>query len=91
MREAMPPLHQHAFIAWRSVKKKHRDNFTYISLDIEIRLFTVRILFQAFHKYFIYVFNFTALNRELETGKIYQNMSAFRPPGMSCVTPLFGN
>jgi len=29
MTEAIPPLSQYAFMAWRSVKKKHRDNFTF--------------------------------------------------------------
>jgi hypothetical protein len=30
MRGATPPLPQYAFMAWCSVKKQHRDNFTFI-------------------------------------------------------------
>jgi hypothetical protein len=26
---AIPPLPQYAFMAWYSVKKEHRDNFTF--------------------------------------------------------------
>jgi hypothetical protein len=29
MHEAIPPLPQYAFMAWCSVKKDHRDNFTF--------------------------------------------------------------
>jgi hypothetical protein len=29
MRGAIPSLSQYAFMAWYSVKKKHRDNFTF--------------------------------------------------------------
>jgi hypothetical protein len=29
MSGAIPPLPQYAFMAWCSVKKKHRDNFTF--------------------------------------------------------------
>jgi hypothetical protein len=29
MRGAIPTLSQYAFIAWCSVNKKHRDNFTF--------------------------------------------------------------
>jgi len=28
MRGTIPPLPQYAFVAWCSVKKKHKDNFT---------------------------------------------------------------
>jgi hypothetical protein len=31
MHEAIPPLPQYDFMAWYSVKKKHRDNFTFAS------------------------------------------------------------
>jgi hypothetical protein len=34
MNVAVPPLPQYTFMAWCSVKKKHRGNFTFTSLDI---------------------------------------------------------
>jgi hypothetical protein len=37
MSEAIPPLPQYAFMAWCSVKKKHRDNFTFTLLGVELR------------------------------------------------------
>jgi hypothetical protein len=30
MRGAIPPLPQYAFMVWYSVKKRHRDNFTFV-------------------------------------------------------------
>jgi hypothetical protein len=34
MSGAMPPHAQYAFMAWCSVKKKHRDNFTFYHVEI---------------------------------------------------------
>jgi hypothetical protein len=42
MRGAIPPLPQYAFMAWYSVKKKHRDNFTFTNillLNVPLQIF----------------------------------------------------
>jgi hypothetical protein len=33
IRGAIPPFLQYAFMAWCSVKRKHRDNFTFYKMD----------------------------------------------------------
>jgi len=37
MRGATPPLPQYAFMAWCSVKKKHRDNFSFTLPYLQVR------------------------------------------------------
>jgi hypothetical protein len=43
MSEAIPPLPQYAFMAWCSVKRKHRENFTF---NITYMLIEVEKMFQ---------------------------------------------
>jgi hypothetical protein len=35
----IPPLPKYAFMVWFSVKKKHRDNFTFTILKHELKEF----------------------------------------------------
>jgi hypothetical protein len=65
MRVSTPPLPQYAFMAWCSVERRHRDNFTFTFTEVycvneEAIMFSIYNGVTRMRDYFCYIF--TSLN-----------------------------